>query len=163
MCVGKEEKREGDQSLIRFFLCSCKVAGGRSVPLTSVSPAEYLIVENNPNTENPCCYFVTPCTKKLLYSTTGSSLPSLPSPPSFIFFLNFLPSLPFSPSLLFIHLASLLVLSVCQTLLSFSLSNRKRHLPLKKHPSVKYLSLACSSGQQLLLEPTSYLDKPGNS
>lgn len=123
----------------------------------------YLIVENNPNTENPCCYFVTPCTKKLLYSTTGSSLPSLPSPPSFIFFLNFLPSLPFSPSLLFIHLASLLVLSVCQTLLSFSLSNRKRHLPLKKHPSVKYLSLACSSGQQLLLEPTSYLDKPGNS
>lgn len=97
----------------------------------------YLIAENNPDTENPCCYFVTLYNKKLLYSTTGSSLPSLPSLPSplylfFFLFLNFLPSLPFFPFLLFIHLAPLLVLSVCQALLSFSLSNRKRHLSLKK-------------------------------
>lgn len=32
---------------------------------------------------------------------------------------------------------------MCQTLLSFSLTGR--HLPLKKHQSVKYLSLGCSS------------------
>lgn len=53
----------------------------------------YLIAENNPNTENPCRYFVTPYNKKLLYCTTGSSLPSLPALSPFLpfsfYFLNF--------------------------------------------------------------------------